>query len=477
MPGDHHPGAAGYAGSKLAYDSDYDRLKAEFVVMRRKMAAMQAALDGTATDLSRNISEVTERLPASGGPIQTTPSGPAGGDIAGYFPDELIVQRIQQVAVSDSAPADGQVLVYDEATFQYAPEGVVQVKKASAEVGKRRGVNFIDGADVTHTVADNSGSDQVDVTGALTDTGVTADTYGDASHIPVLQVNAKGRVVAASEIAVSSDDHKVMSSAADVTPGYLYDEVTVTAPLTKTLNNPGANENVGLAIPKATAAVDGYLDKADFATFNGKQAAGSYITALTGDGAAAGPGSAAFTLASVGSAVTKGSASKTVTATSDVKGRITSLTDQDIAIAGSQIASGTVDQARLPKRVVTISLVQGGFIPTTGIDIDGMRYMPYGLGGASITWALVRVTMYVQVPNAGNDTINIVKGASGDNTFGAGTSLITSNQTRSGATHFQKEVTSGFAAQTVASGVPIAVNFVAWASGEIGTLECTFEEQ
>lgn len=47
---------------------------------------------------------------------------------------------------------------------------------------------------------------------------------------------------------------------------------------------------------------NGYLSSTDWTTFTGKQAAGNYITALTGDVAAAGPGSVASTIAN--SAVT-----------------------------------------------------------------------------------------------------------------------------------------------------------------------------
>lgn len=49
----------------------------------------------------------------------------------------------------------------------------------------------------------------------------------------------------------------------------------------------------------ADATHPGGLSIADWNTFNGKQAAGNYITALTGDVTAAGPGSAAATLATV----------------------------------------------------------------------------------------------------------------------------------------------------------------------------------
>lgn len=51
----------------------------------------------------------------------------------------------------------------------------------------------------------------------------------------------------------------------------------------------------------ASSSQNGMLSAADWSTFNSKQPAGSYITALTGDGTASGPGSAAFTLATVNS--------------------------------------------------------------------------------------------------------------------------------------------------------------------------------
>lgn len=54
----------------------------------------------------------------------------------------------------------------------------------------------------------------------------------------------------------------------------------------------------------ADATHNGYLTSANWSTFNGKQAAGNYITALTGDGTASGPGSAALTLAATQNNIT-----------------------------------------------------------------------------------------------------------------------------------------------------------------------------
>lgn len=55
---------------------------------------------------------------------------------------------------------------------------------------------------------------------------------------------------------------------------------------------------------KATGSVPGFLSAADWNTFNGKQASGNYITALTGNVTASGPGSVAATIVSMPTGVT-----------------------------------------------------------------------------------------------------------------------------------------------------------------------------
>lgn len=82
-----------------------------------------------------------------------------------------------------------------------------------------------------------------------------------------------------------------------------------------------------LSISLASSTSNGYLSSTDWSTFNGKQAAGNYLTALTGDGSASGPGSAAFTLATVNANVgTFGSSSVIPSFTVNGKGLITGVT-------------------------------------------------------------------------------------------------------------------------------------------------------
>lgn len=89
---------------------------------------------------------------------------------------------------------------------------------------------------------------------------------------------------------------------------------------------------VGTGVWQGTAIADSFIASA--ATWNAKQAAGNYITGLTGDGTASGPGSPAFTLATVNSNVgTFNSATVTV----DAKGRVTAASSG----SGGGLTTGT----------------------------------------------------------------------------------------------------------------------------------------
>lgn len=69
--------------------------------------------------------------------------------------------------------------------------------------------------------------------------------------------------------------------------------ISTTAPLT---GGGDLSTNRTIAMPVSTNSVDGYLSAADHTTFAAKQAAGNYITALTGDVVASGPGSVSGTI-------------------------------------------------------------------------------------------------------------------------------------------------------------------------------------
>lgn len=101
-----------------------------------------------------------------------------------------------------------------------------------------------------------------------------------------------------------------------------------------------------LSLGLSSTSTTGALSSTDWNTFNGKQAAGNYITALTGDASASGPGSAALTFATVNSNVGSfGSASSVGTFTVNGKGLVTAAGSTSIQIAESQVTNLVSDLA------------------------------------------------------------------------------------------------------------------------------------
>lgn len=124
-----------------------------------------------------------------------------------------------------------------------------------------------------------------------------------------------------------------------------------------------------VSISQSNTSTNGYLNSTDWNTFNGKQAAGNYITGLTGDITATGPGSVASTLASIISASTKGGIDKTLTIQYDAKGRLLVVTENSIQITESQVTNLTADLINKQSSTLTNTHILVGNASNIATDV------------------------------------------------------------------------------------------------------------
>lgn len=139
-------------------------------------------------------------------------------------------------------------------------------------------------------------------------------------------------------------------------------------------------------LPTASHTNRGALSSSDWDTFNSKQVAGNYITALTGDVSASGPGSAATTLATVnGNVGTFGSATQSVQFTVNGKGLITSAANVTITPAASSI-TGAGDLTKGDDTNVTLTLggtPTGALLKSTSITAGWSGQLSLSRGGTA----------------------------------------------------------------------------------------------
>lgn len=156
-------------------------------------------------------------------------------------------------------------------------------------------------------------------------------------------------------------------------------------------SNSTVGPNVTVNIQTANGSQSGLLSSSDWSTFNNKQPAGNYITALNGDATATGPGSVTLTLSTVNSNVgTFGSSTSIPTFTVNGKGLITSASGNVViapagTLTGTTLASNVVFSSLTTLGVLSSNLDMGNHLinnvndPVSGQDAATKNYVDTGL--------------------------------------------------------------------------------------------------
>jgi hypothetical protein len=125
-----------------------------------------------------------------------------------------------------------------------------------------------------------------------------------------------------------------------------------------------------VSITQASGSANGYLSSTDWNTFNNKQAAGNYITALTGDATASGPGSAALTLATVnGNVGSFGSSTSIPSFTVNAKGLITAASGNAVVAPAGTLSGTTLNATVVSSSLTSVGTITTGVWNGTAIDI------------------------------------------------------------------------------------------------------------
>jgi hypothetical protein len=183
--------------------------------------------------------------------------------------------------------------------------------------------------------------------------------------------------------------------------------VTASSPLA---SSGGSTPNI--TIQQSSGSQDGYLSSTDWTTFNSKQAAGNYITSLTGEATATGPGAAAVTLnnASVTAKILTGIniTGGTVQATDTMLTAFGKLQNQINGLIGSTIYQGTWNASTNTPALAS------------GVGVRGYYYIVSVAGNTNLDgitdwfvgdWAIFDGTAWQQVDNT--DAVVSVNGQTG----------------------------------------------------------------
>jgi len=219
-------------------------------------------------------------------------------------------------------------------------------------------LDFNGGTGITTTVTDNT----VDI--AITNTGVSANTYGSATAVPVLTVNAQGQITSASTASISTD----LTVNGD-TISLLDSDLTFAAGEGIDVAYDASTNTVTYSGEDATTANKGIASFAteDFGVSTGAVSLNdAVVKSVSTDGSAATPSTHAFTIAGTsaqGISTSGSGATVTITAanaTTSAKG-VASFNTNDFSVSSGAVSikTGGVSNTQLENSSVTVTAGNG----------------------------------------------------------------------------------------------------------------------
>ncbi|WP_168196420.1 tail fiber domain-containing protein [Bdellovibrio sp. NC01] len=303
--------------------------------------------NGAATpNLTLNVGTVSGTVAAGNDPriVNAIQSGAsASGDLSGTYPGPSVV-AIRNVGVSATTPTSGEFFKFNGTNWISSAIAISDVTNLSSNLSGYHTTAAFNTAVGSANCAAYETPYWSSVAGKFLCQAINVSLAGDVSgSIGAASVDKiKGYDIDLSSAPTNGQVLKYNGTkwvaGNDNNGGGTVTSVSGSAPISVS----NGSTTPAISISQATTSTNGYLSSADWNTFNGKQTAGNYVTALTGDVTASGPGSAAATVAKLqGSTLTI-----TTPANKDyLKYNGTAFVNSPLAASD---LSGTIPAANLP---------------------------------------------------------------------------------------------------------------------------------